>query len=115
MSYTLDPVFGCHLAQGRTDRDGYVFHGKKRAHTVAWEAVNGVVPEGMELDHTCRRRSCCRVAHLELVTRSENEKRKHFRHRMRITRCKSGHDLSLNRVMTPTGGFVCRSCNREAL
>jgi hypothetical protein len=112
---TRDPVFGCELADGRKDRDGYVFHGQSRAHIVAWERVHGQRPEGMEVEHTCRRRACCRVVHLELVTRSENEKRKSWRYRAKRTHCKNGHDMKINAMITPEGGRVCRSCSRSDL
>lgn len=106
-------AFGCDLATGRTDRDGYAFHGSTRAHVVAWTARNGPVPADKELDHLCRRRNCRSWWHLEPVTRSENEKRKSWRYRSRIKLCPAGHDLSECRVVTPEGGVVCRTCNRE--
>lgn len=114
MSSTVDQVFGCEIVTSRLDRDGYAFHGKTRAHIKAWVDAFGPVPDGMEIEHSCRRRNCRAVHHLELVTRSENEKRKSFRYRMRRKACPRGHDLSVNRVMTPEGGVVCRQCNREA-
>jgi len=43
------------------------------AHRVAWMLAHGcVVPRGMEVDHTCRRPSCCNPLHLEAVTKREN-------------------------------------------
>ncbi len=115
LAITRDPVFGCALAEGRTDRDGYVFHGKKRAHTVAWEAANGPVPDGMELDHLCRRRNCTALHHLELVTRGQNEMRKSWKRRATRKACPRGHDMATNRVVIQeTSGVVCRSCNQEA-
>lgn len=113
MSTERDPIFGCLLAQGRTDRDGYVFHGSTRAHQVAWERERGAVPEGMVLDHLCGRRACCCVVHLEPVTQSENLKRRNWRYRMRIKTCPQGHDLKLHGAQMSTGR-VCRMCNREA-
>lgn len=110
----IDPIFGCDLAEGRLDRDGYAFHGKTRAHIFAWVAKNGPVPPELELDHTCRRRHCRALHHLELVTRSENEKLKSWRYRVRRASCARGHDLKLNGMITPEGGRVCRQCNRDA-
>ncbi len=43
-----------------------------RAHRVAYELTNGPIPEGMEVDHLCRVRSCVRPDHLEAVTHREN-------------------------------------------
>lgn len=113
MSFVLDPIFGCHLAQGRVDREGYCFHGKTRAHIAAWEMHNGPVSDGKEIEHSCRRRNCCRVIHLELVTRSENEKLKSWRNRAKRTHCKNGHEMSINAMVTPEGGRVCRTCSRS--
>lgn len=114
MTVEVDPVFGCHLAQGRKDRDGYAYHGRSRAHIAAWEAEFGPVPEGFELDHMCRRRACVALHHLEAVTRTENERRKSWAYRARRALCPKGHDLKLNGVVTPEVGKVCRVCNKEA-
>lgn len=111
---TRDLIFGCELADGRKDREGYAFHGKTRAHLHAWISHHGAIADGMEVDHLCRRRNCCALHHLELVTRSENEKRKSWRYRARRTTCPKGHALSLHGIVTPEGGRVCRQCNREA-
>ena len=113
MSSERDPIFGCDLVTSRLDRDGYAFHGKTRAHIVAWTNEHGPIPEGMEIDHLCRRRHCIALHHLELVTRSENEKRKSWRYRARRKTCPRGHELQLNGVVTPEGGRVCRACNRN--
>lgn len=112
MSHIRDLVFGCELVTTRLDHDGYAYHGKRRAHTVAWEARHGPVPDGKVLDHTCRRRSCRAVIHLELVTQSENELRKRWAYRIKIPMCPAGHDLSLHRQVTPEGGIVCRRCSQ---
>lgn len=114
MSVTIDAVFGCHIATGRRDRDGYAFHGATRAHIVAWERLNGPVPDGKVLDHLCRRRACCAPHHLEPVDHGENERRKLWRYRAKRTACPKGHPLSVNAIVTPEGGRVCRTCNREA-
>lgn len=114
MSAERDPIFGCLLATGRRDRDGYAFHGRTRAHIAAWTAEHGAIVDGRELDHLCRRRYCIALHHLELVTRTENEKRKSWRYRARRTRCPRGHELATNGIVTPEGGRVCRQCNRDA-
>lgn len=106
-----DP-FGCTLATGRLDREGYAFAGKTRAHIAAWIEAEGAIPDGMELDHTCRRRACINVRHLELVTRSENERRKSWRWRTRIKQCRFGHSMD-DAMVTPEGGRVCRTCRKE--
>lgn len=110
----MSDLFGCDLVTHRLDRDGYAFHGGSRAHIVAYVQAHGPVPDGLVLDHLCRRRNCKAVHHLELVTQSENEKRKSWRYRSRRVLCSRGHELAKHRVITPEGGIVCRECNREA-
>lgn len=114
MNATYDAVFGCQLAHGRRDRFGYVLWGKRPAHVVTWEAEHGPVPDGKELEHACRRRSCIALIHIEPVTRSENEKRKQWWYRARIERCPRGHRLSDTAMVTPEGGRVCRTCRDDA-
>ena len=108
-------VFGCRLASGRFDRDGYVWAGSARAHKAAWIAAHGQIPDGMEVDHLCRRRNCIALHHLELVTRSENELRKGWGKRARRATCPKGHDMNTNAIVTPEAGRVCRTCNRESM
>lgn len=106
-------AFGCQDA-ARLDRDGYGRIGRRLAHLVAFEAVHGAIPAEMFVDHLCRNRACCALHHLELVTKSENEKRKSFAYRVKRKSCAKGHDLQLHRVITKDGGVVCRLCNQEA-
>lgn len=113
MSAVRDPIYGCMLATGRRDRDGYAFHGRTRAHIAAWTAAYGKPADGLELDHLCRRRHCVALRHLELVDRSENERRKSARYRIMRKRCPAGHDLDRNRIVTPEQGIVCRRCIKE--
>jgi hypothetical protein len=110
-----DPVFGCELVTTRLDKDGYAYHGRTRAHIAAWEAAFGPVPDGLVIDHGCRRRNCRAVHHLEAVTQSENERRKSMAYRVRRKQCAAGHALDGNRAVTPEGGVTCRLCNRAAL
>lgn len=71
----------CLVWQGAIATNGYgaswdAAKGVNRsAHVIAWEAVNGPVPDGLELDHLCRVRACVRSDHLEPVTRAVNTQR----------------------------------------
>lgn len=111
MNTQRDPVFGCMRFVGRLDADGYGRIGRRKAHIVAWEAAFGVVPEGFELDHVCRRRNCCAVAHLAAVTRAENLKRREWRYRVKMKLCARGHSLE-GALVTPEGGRLCRTCHQ---
>ena len=64
---------GSHTATGYGQRR----HNGKMAyvHRLAYEEVNGPIPEGMTIDHLCENKACYNVAHLELVTLWENQKR----------------------------------------
>lgn len=106
--FRLDPVYGCWLFTGPLDRDGYGRIGSQLAHRVAYEARHGAIPAGMEVEHTCRRRACIR--HLELLTRSQQERAKSWRTRAKRAKCVAGHDMSLHSIVTPEGGRVCRMC-----
>jgi hypothetical protein len=117
-TWTVDPIYSCWLWTGRTDkRDGraIVWRGKSpyAAQRAVYEQEVGPIPEGMELDHLCRRPHCVAPHHAEPVTRGENEKRKALRHRMKW-KCPKGHGWPINRATTDVGGVTCRTCNREA-
>lgn len=44
-------------------------------HARAWIESNGPIQDGLVIDHLCRHRPCCNVAHMELVTPTENLRR----------------------------------------
>lgn len=59
---------------GRTSRQGE--QQPIGAHVLAYEVLVGPVPDGYEVDHTCRNTLCCNPAHLEAVTPAVNNQRK---------------------------------------
>lgn len=88
------------------------------AHKAVWEAVNGPVPAGMELDHTCRVRHCVRLEHLQPVTHLENCQRADHSARVAAirdrTHCKRGHEVNeANTRVRPNGARACRVCLRD--
>lgn len=82
-----------------------------KAHRYCYELLVGPIPEGMDLDHTCRNRACVNPHHLEPVTRSENLKRG-IAARSPEGLCPRGH----KKIPVPThwkpgrGTTYCRIC-----
>ena len=65
--------------------------GSRYAHRTAYILTRGPVPEGLDLDHTCRTRRCVNPAHLDPVTHYVNMRRGKQANQ---THCKWGHELS---------------------
>lgn len=75
------PTYGCWNWSGGSTTKGYgtyFISGKKQyAHRLSWANHNGEMPpKGMQIDHTCFNRSCVNPQHLDLVTLTENTKRR---------------------------------------
>lgn len=92
---------------------------KVTAHRYSWERVNGLIPEGLVIDHLCRNRGCVNPDHLEIVTQKENCLRgdpeeilgSHLRNK---THCPQGHPYEGDNLhINKAGGRVCRACSRE--
>lgn len=111
-----DPVYGCELHTGKLDKDGYGRIKGRLAHRVAWSEAYGPIVNNengdeMTVEHKCRRRNCRALKHLELLTRSEQEKAKVWRRRAK-RECPNGCDMSVTGMVTPEGGRLCRRCER---
>lgn len=79
------------------------------AHRVAYELLVGPIPEGLELDHLCRVTLCVNPAHLEPVTRAENQRRRSAAR----THCKHGHALTPDNIAPYAKGRACLTCARR--
>lgn len=108
----------CWLWTGHVSPKGYGVigvGGRKlmRAHRYSYERFVGPVPEGMQLDHLCRVRSCVNPEHLEPVTNRENVVRGNTS-RGPKPHCKRGHAFdSANTYIHPKRGTRhCRECQR---
>jgi hypothetical protein len=42
------------------------------AHRISYELAVGPIPEGLEVDHTCRNKGCVRPSHLRPATHKQN-------------------------------------------
>ena len=117
----IDPETGCLLWTGTLNNGGYgeiKANGRtSKVHRVMWQMLEGPIPDGMELDHLCRVRSCASIAHLEVVTRQVNTLRGESpaAAHARQTHCDSGHEFDLvNTYWAPNGQRFCRTCTRAA-
>lgn len=111
---------GCWSWSGANNGNGYGrFYSEGTriyAHRVAYEALVGTVPAGMELDHLCRNRGCVNPAHLEPVTHRENTLRGHTvaAVKARQTHCVHGHQFDAANTLTLHDGTRrCRPCSRR--
>ena len=72
----LDKGDGCWEWPGAREKSGYgsLSHGgkKKKAHRMAWELVNGPIPEGKLVCHRCDNPPCCPPDHLFIGTQRDN-------------------------------------------
>lgn len=87
-----------------------------QAHRWTYEELVGPIPEGLELDHLCRRRSCVNPRHLEPVVPRENKLRgvSPVAANARKTHCIHGHPFDeQNTRVTKRGGRECKACERE--
>lgn len=122
-NYRVDARTGCWVWRGNLNEDGYGrlwqrVDGKRKlryAHIVSYEFHVGPVPEGLELDHTCRNHACINPAHLEPVTHAENIRRGTSPAAVArgAEHCPQGHPYdAANTYERPDGtGRGCRACN----
>jgi len=72
----LDLLMGCWLWRGSKHPDGYgmfnIIDKPMLAHRISYEYWMGKIPDGLQIDHLCRNRSCCNPNHLEVITPKEN-------------------------------------------
>lgn len=113
----------CWIWTGSLNRLGYgqfrVGNKIMRAHRIAFQEINGPIPEGLTLDHLCRNPACVRPDHLEPVTMRENIRRglSPFAKKARAAHCINGHLFDENNTRlrkTKYGtGRQCKECERQ--
>lgn len=83
------------------------------AHVVSYRINVGPIPEGLEIDHLCRVRTCVNPRHLEPVTHKENLRRGPgpSTENSQKTHCSRGHEYSeANTWRSKQGKRQCRAC-----
>lgn len=112
------PFSGCWLWIGTMTEGGYgIFYLSKTdpvlAHRHSYQQHVGSIPQGLELDHLCRVKSCVNPAHLEAVTHRENVLRGQGVAALHAakTHCVRGHPLE---PMPNANRRFCRVCSRAA-
>lgn len=110
----VENVEGCWIWMLSVNHQGYglfwVNDTYVAAHRWAYLTLTGAIPEGLQLDHLCRRRDCVNPAHLEPVTGKENCRRAMKDH------CGSGHPYNEeNTYIDRKGRRDCKTCRREAV
>jgi hypothetical protein len=118
---------GCWIWQGAIfQQTGYgVFNARSddgvwrphTAHRAAYLMFVGPISDGLQIDHLCRVRACCKPSHLEAVTNRENVLRgtSPAARQALQTHCYKGHPLSgYNLILRPnTRKRECRTCAQE--
>lgn len=96
------------ITLGGKNRKAYI-------HRWTYKLANGPIPDGLEIDHLCRKKRCCNPAHLEAVTGKENNMRSNSlsARNARKTHCRAGHELvpeNLTSRSIKRGERECRIC-----
>jgi HNH endonuclease len=116
----------CWYWTGRIDEDGYGrfrfnLEGRQievRAYRFGYILLVGDIPDGHELDHLCKNRSCVRPDHLEPVIHRVNTLRSDnfIAVNAKKTHCPKGHAYDeANTYLYPNGSRQCRTCRREGI
>jgi hypothetical protein len=81
----------------------------EQAHRVAWELVNGSIPQGLVVDHLCFTRACINPDHLQLLTRADNVRRKVM---YTLPTCSRGHLWADHTGWERRGDKTARYCRQ---
>ncbi len=138
----IDPLTGCWLWSACRNPSGYglinVDRKSRLAHRESYVASGRVIPDGLDLDHTCHKndgscvggnaclhRRCINPDHLEPVTNAENLRRgihvdnftagrlKIIAIRTAKTHCPHGHPYSGENLILTGRGRACLTCSKE--
>jgi len=108
------PEGDCRMWTGPRDHGGYgKFSAAQRtlsAHRVAFTMRFGPIPDGLVIDHLCRRRACVNADHLEAVTQRENVRRGSLATVVASGACSRGHLVTGENAKPHKTTVVCREC-----
>lgn len=116
--YIVDPDTGCHLWQGTTC-NGYgqvrLANRTQVAHRYAYEQLVGRIPPRHLIHHTCERKNCINVEHLEPVTAAEHGKiHKGCNWKVPWKHCRWGHEFTVsNTYICKDGSRLCKACKKR--
>lgn len=112
----------CWVWKGARGGKGYgskMIRGKAyRTHRLAWEWVNGPIPDGMMVLHRCDNPPCCNPNHLFIGTNTDNMRDMVAKGRGSFpTHCPNGHEFTKeNSRASPTkiqpNRRYCLTCRR---
>ncbi|MFD1656981.1 hypothetical protein ACFSL4_01705 [Streptomyces caeni] len=111
----------CWVWTGGTDESGYgrirIGNDKRDStYRLGYAELIIPIPDGLELDHLCRRPACWNPWHLDPVTHAVNVLRdlSPAARCARATHCPRGHAFTPgNTRIDPDGSRRCRTCKRE--
>lgn len=110
-----DFMTDCWIWTGATQAKGYgtIENGGRRGllvHRVAYDLWVSPIPDGAQVHHECRTKSCVNPAHLRALTPGEHARQ----HAAERTSCPSGHAWDeTNTSLTTKGHRRCKACARE--
>ena len=113
-----EPNSGCWIWTGTRNSYGYGQISKKKggalAHRWSYEHFIGPIPDGLQIDHLCRTRSCVNPQHLEPVTAKVNILRGTGLAAANAlkTHCAQGHQLIADNVSMLPSQRECKLCRK---
>ena len=93
-----------------------------RAHRWAWSLVNGPIPEGLVVMHSCDNRGCVNPDHLSVGTQADNLRDMWAKGRAGgtpaaqavATHCSQGHEFTPENIQRGSRGErLCKTCRRS--
>lgn len=111
-----EPNSGCWLWLHKPNKKGYVkawwSNKHQSAHVVVYKLSKGKIRKGLQIDHTCKNKSCVNPDHLEAVTPRINTLRSDSvtANNARKTHCVHGHELSGEALYQYGNHRTCRMC-----